>query len=48
MHIRNLPAVTPRYRAAILAASMCDANHNLHLSQAGAAAAGARICLDIG
>jgi len=37
MHIRNLPAVTPRYWAAILAASMCGANtgdllsHNLHL-----------------
>ena len=37
MHIRNLPAVAPRYWAAILAASMCGANtgdflsHNLHL-----------------
>lgn len=37
MHVRNLPAVTPRYWAAILVASMCGANtgdflsHNLHL-----------------
>jgi uncharacterized membrane-anchored protein len=37
MHIRNLPAVTPRYWVAILVASMCGANtgdflsHNLHL-----------------
>jgi len=37
MHIRNLPAVTPRYWTAILVASMCGANtgdflsHNLHL-----------------
>ena len=37
MHIRNLPAVAPRYWTAILAASMCGANtgdflsHNLHL-----------------
>lgn len=37
MHVRNLPAVTPRYWTAILVASMCGANtgdflsHNLHL-----------------
>jgi uncharacterized membrane-anchored protein len=37
MHVRNLPAITPRYWAAILVASMCGANtgdflsHNLHL-----------------
>lgn len=37
MHVRNLPAVTPRYWTAILIASMCGANtgdflsHNLHL-----------------
>ena len=37
MQVKNLPAVTPRYWAAILVASMCGANtgdflsHNLHL-----------------
>ena len=37
MHVRNLPAITPRYWTAILVASMCGANtgdflsHNLHL-----------------
>jgi uncharacterized membrane-anchored protein len=37
MQIKNLPAITPRYWAAILVASMCGANtgdflsHNLHL-----------------
>ena len=37
MQVKNLPAITPRYWAAILVASMCGANtgdflsHNLHL-----------------